>query len=242
MKRTQTPLQPLIDGHIWVCERPVKFSGAWLRSRSLIVKLADGNLWVHSPPEPTDELREAIDALGAVSWLVVPNKFHHLQTPRFAEAYPAAKVVGPQSVLERNSEIEIDIDIADPAVAAQLPGLEVFPLAGVPFLDETVFFHRSSGTLIGADLAMSATRQDHWSWRLPARILGAYGKLKVPPDVRFRTRACAEAAHALEAILALPIERISVAHTDPITEDPIAKLARAWKFVLAKFPAQRNER
>lgn len=231
-------IQPLVGDRIWVCERPVKFSGVWLRSRSVVVRLDDGSLWVHSPPEPTDEVRRALDELGEVRWLVVPNKFHHLQAPACARAYPEATVIGPRSVLERNAELALDADIADPVVASRTPELEALPLAGVSFLDETVFFDRPTRTLIGADLALCATHKDHWSWRLAGRLLGTYGKVKVPPDVRFKTRAMAETAAALRAILALPIEQLALAHTDLITDDPLEQLARAWRFVLARFPAE----
>jgi hypothetical protein len=236
MRRTQTSLESLVADRIWVSERPVKFSGAWLRARSLVIRLEDGGLWIHSPPEPTEELRAAIDQLGVVRWLVVPNRFHHLGTPAFAAAYPDATVVGPASVLDKNPALRLDGDVTDRAFAKRTRELLALPLAGVPFLDETIFFHSPTRTLIGADLMLCACRKDHWSWRWPARVFGAYDKLKVPPDVRFKTKASAETAAALGRILALPIERISVAHADLITEDPKGTLARAWKVVLRRVP------
>ncbi len=238
MRRIQTALEPLVGDRIWVCERPIKFSGAWLRTRTVVVRLDDGCLWIHSPPEPTDELCAALDQLGPVRWLVAPNKFHHLQIPAFAQRYPGATVIGPASVCERNKELQLDADISDPAVTEQTPELLAMPLAEVPFLDETVFFHRPTRTLIGADLALCACAKDHWSWRLPARLFGCYNKVGVPPDVRFKTRATVETATALREILALPIEQISVAHADLITDSPAQQLERAWRFVLRKFPEE----
>ncbi|WP_428265296.1 DUF4336 domain-containing protein [Haliangium sp.] len=232
MDKSLTSLEPLVGDQIWVCERPVKFLGSWLRSRSLVVKLASGGLWVHSPPAPTDELRAALDDLGPVEWLVVPNRFHHLEMPRFAEAYPDATVIGPASVVERNAALRLDADIADPMVAERVPEIQAMPLTGMPFLDETLFFHRPTGTLIGADVALCATHQDHWTWRIPARLMGVYGRIKVSPDVRFRKRDRDALARSLEAILALPIEQLALAHTDLIRERPAEQLAAAWRFAL----------
>lgn len=59
-----------------------------------MLRLPGDALWVHSPCAPTDEVCAALDALGEVRWIVVPNKFHHLQVPATAARYPQAVVVG----------------------------------------------------------------------------------------------------------------------------------------------------
>jgi hypothetical protein len=120
----------------------------------------------------------------------------------------------------------------DPACVRATPELAPIQLAGVPFLDETVFFHAASGSLIAADLLISACARDHWTWRIAARIWGRYGKARTPPDVRWNTRANAAVAEAVAKLRALPVERILVAHADPITERPAEQLAEAWAFAI----------
>lgn len=220
----------VVPGRIWASERPVKFGGVWLRSRTHVVKLSDGGLWVQSPSEPTAEMRRALDSLGPVRWLVIPNRFHHLRMPDVAACYPGARVIGPASVRPRNDRVRLHLELDDPAVEAELPELVPIPLAGVPYLDETVFFDRESGTLIGADLVLCACQRDHWSWRVAARLIRRYDKVKVPPDVRLLTRASDDTRRAIDRMLELPLERICVAHADPIDEQPAEKLARAWRF------------
>ena len=82
----------------------------------------------------------------------------------------------------------VDHDVADPSLGEKLPEFRIVPLAGVPFLDETTFFHEPSQTLIAADLMMCGDPKDHWTWRWASRVWGQYGKFKLPPDVRLRTR------------------------------------------------------
>jgi hypothetical protein len=118
----------------------------------------------------------------------------------------------------------------DPAYMRSTPELISIQLGGVPFLDETVFFHAASGSLIAADLLMSACAHDHWTWRIAARIWGRYGKVRTPPDVRMHTRASAAVAESIAQMRALPLQRILVAHADPITERPVQQLAEAWAF------------
>jgi hypothetical protein len=225
-------LEVVVPDSIWVTERPVWFSGVRLRSRTTIVRLSDDALWVHSPCPPTEELCAALDRLGEVRWIVVPNRYHHLQAPATAARYPKALVVGPKSVEPRNPNVRLSMGADDPEYIGATPGLTPIPLAGVPFLDETVFFHAASGSLIAADMLMSACARDHWTWRISARIWGRYEKNRTPPDVRVFTRASTAVAASLEQMRALPLQRILVAHSDPITEEPAQQLAEAWSFAV----------
>lgn len=74
-------------------------------------------MFIHSPAEPTPEWCAAVDALGEVRWLVVPNCFHHLGATASAARYPAATLVGPQSAVDRNGDLELELDIHDDAFA-----------------------------------------------------------------------------------------------------------------------------
>ena len=223
--------QVVVPDTIWVTERPVWF-GVCLRARTTVVRLAGGALWVHSPCTPTDDVCAALDALGEVRWIVVPNRFHHLQTPATAARYPNAVVVGPKSAQSRNPRVSLSMGTDDPAYVRATPELTSIQLGGVPFLDETVFFHPASGSLIAADLLISACARDHWTWRMAARIWGRYEKVKTPPDVRWNTRASTALAESIAQMRALPLQRILVAHADPITDRPAQQLAEAWEFAI----------
>ena len=227
-----TVLREELPGQIWVQERNLWFGGVQLRSRSTIVKMSGGALWVHSPGPPTAEICRELEAIGEVAWIVVPNRFHHLHAAALKKKYPGAKLVGPSSVRTRNREVIVEHDLADPSLGAKLPGFRIVPLAGVPFLDETTFFHEPSQTLIATDLMMCGGPKDHWTWRWASRIWGQYRKLKLPPDVRMRTRRGKELSAALDEMMKLPIARILVAHSDPIEERPVEQLGAAWRFAL----------
>jgi hypothetical protein len=220
----------VVPDSIWVTERPVWFGGVRLRSKTTVVRLSDGGLWVHSPCPPTDRVCAALDALGEVRWIVVPNRFHHLQTPATAARYPNARVVGPTSAQLRNPQLRLAMGTDDPAYVRSTAELTSIQLRGVPFLEETVFFHPATGSLIAADLLISACGRDHWTWRIAARIWGRYGRLRTPPDVRIHTRASMAVAESIAQMRALPIQQILVAHADPVTDRPIEQLAEAWDF------------
>jgi len=222
----------IVPDSIWVTERPIWFHGVRLRSRTTVIRLAGGALWVHSPCTPTDDVCAALDALGEVRFIVVPNRWHHLQTPATAARYPNAIVVGPESAQARNPHVNLTMGADDPAYISSTPELISIQVKGVPFLDETVFFHAASGSLIAADLLMTACAHDHFTWRIAARIFGLYGKVRPPPDVQWNTRANAAVTESITQLRALPLERILVAHADPITDRPVEQLAEAWDFAI----------
>ncbi|WP_104976925.1 DUF4336 domain-containing protein [Sorangium cellulosum] len=85
--------EAVVPDSIWVTERPIWFGGVRRRARTTVVRLSGDSLWVHSPCTPTDDVCAALDTLGEVRWIVVPNRFHHLQTPATAARYPDALVV-----------------------------------------------------------------------------------------------------------------------------------------------------
>ena len=148
----ESALTPVVADRIWSLERPVWFSGARLRARTTVVRLDDGSLLLHTPAPPSDALAEELRALGPVRWLVVPNCWHHLGAPAAAARFPDATLVGPASALRRNGALRLDLDFQDGQLGGLLPEVEVLPLAGVPFWDETVLYHRPTQTLLGADL------------------------------------------------------------------------------------------
>lgn len=224
-------LTTIVDGAIWATERPVWFSGVRLRARTTVVRMDDGGLLVHSPAPPTDALVAALAALGPVRWLMVPNCFHHLGTPAAAARYPEARVVGPASASSHNQALRIDVDLADPAFAAQVPELELLPVGGVPFLDETVVFHRPTGSLLGADVVLRADADDHWTWRFAARVMGCYERLRVPPDVKKKIVDREAAARSIAAIVARPARRLIVAHAAVVEDGCGDQLADAWRRV-----------
>ncbi len=220
-------LTEVVADKIWRLDRPVWFAGVRHRANTTVVRLDDGGLLLHSPAPPTDALAEELRALGPVRWLVVPNCFHHLGTPAAAVHFPEAQVVGPASALERNKALRLHADIHE--FGTQVPEFEALPLLGVPFLDETVLYHRPTRTLLGADIVLCPDAKDHWTLRYAARLLGFYEQVRVPYDVKKKIPDKAAAARSIRAMLERPAQRLIVGHADVIEEDCRDLLARAWR-------------
>lgn len=226
---SKNALKRVVDDRLWILDRPVWFSGARMRARTTVLRLDDGSLLLHTPAPPSDALAEELGALGPVRWLVVPNCWHHLGAPAAAARFPDAKVVGPASAQNRNKELKLQLDICGAQFAEQVPELEALPLRGVPFWDETVFYHRPTQTLLGADIVLRAGPEDHWTLRFGARLLGFYERVRVPPDARKKILDKAAAARSLQAMLERPAHRLIVGHADVMEDGWRDSLAQAWR-------------
>jgi hypothetical protein len=168
-------------------------------------------------------------ALGPVRFLVVPNCWHHLGAPAAAAYFPEAKVVGPSSALTRNKLLKLDLDIHEPEFLADVPELEAIALEGVPFWDETVLYHRPTQTLLGADIIVCASPEDHFTLRWASRLFGFYETARVPPDAKNKIVDKAAAARSIRSMLERPAKRLIVGHAD-ILEGPWQDALRyAWR-------------
>jgi Domain of unknown function (DUF4336) len=71
-----------VGEHLWVVDGPIvrmAFPGGSMPfpTRMVVIRLANGDLFLWSPTELDDMLRAEIEALGPVRHLVSPNKIHY---------------------------------------------------------------------------------------------------------------------------------------------------------------------
>lgn len=109
-----------------------------------------------SPIAPDAGLFAAIDALGPVRHLVSPNMLHYAHIAAWKQRYPDAVAGASPGVRERAAgqhiavAFDADLDHAPPPDWAET--LDQLHFRGSRVLEEIVFLHRDSGTLILTDL------------------------------------------------------------------------------------------
>ncbi|MGL5076154.1 MAG: DUF4336 domain-containing protein, partial [Waterburya sp.] len=67
-----------IDTNLWVAEQPLKFMGLSVGTRMTVLRLADNSLLLISPIQITAQIKQQLDNLGIVRYLIAPNLFHYL--------------------------------------------------------------------------------------------------------------------------------------------------------------------
>lgn len=203
----------LVDDGLFVVE------GRWKRSpferKMAVFRLANGEVAVHSAIAMDDAGIAALEAIGRVAWILVPNRIHCSDAGWYAERFPSARVLVPAEIrrklFERISRIDGSIDDDWPEPLRD--ELAVVPLRGTR-IGEVAFVHGPSRTLILTDACFHYRGKDLPLFsRLVMRVNGAYGRFGTSRF--FRTFAVTDRGAlriSLEALLELDFDRVIVSH------------------------------
>ncbi|HVU30734.1 MAG TPA: DUF4336 domain-containing protein [Sphingomicrobium sp.] len=237
-------LTPL-GANLWFADGgTVSFFGFDYPTRMVVVRLADGGLWLWSPIDPSEPLEREVRALGPVRHLVSPNKLHHLFLEAWKAKFPEAKLWGPPSTVSRFPKLHFSGVLTDRPPADWAGEIDQYYFPNSPLLDELMFFHRQSRTAIIADLSQPFSEEflkEHWPWWLRpiARAAGMVERWGYPPlEVRltFRNRSAARAK--LCSLIDESPDHVVVAHGEVAKSDGEAFLRRAFSWLLRVTPAR----
>lgn len=224
---------------IWVIDGPaLRFYGMPFSTRATVIRLENGDLWMHSPTLLTDALRAELDALGPLRHLIAPNWLHYTHVADWQAAYPDATVWAAPGVGGRAAKKGVTLhidhvldDSAPPQWAGQIDQLIV---AGSKLHHEAVFHHRDSHTLIITDLVMNFETDKLPPWMRPlvwiAGIDDSDGKM--PPDLRLSFRK-EPLADSLDRMIAWGPQRLILAHGRWFRRGAVDVLERAFRRLLA---------
>lgn len=127
--------------------------------------------------------QEQLKALPLVTDIVAPSLFHGGGVIKASGIYPKAQLWGPQGIAKRKPQV----NWAKELLPTQWPWQEEFtllPIEGMPHVNECVFVHKGSRTLIVADLCFNLTGYHNLGAKL---ILSAFGTLNRFGTSRFFT-------------------------------------------------------
>src|SRR5581483_6003227 len=78
---------------VWIADGPVVHTfGFPFPTRMILVKLADGTVWINSPVVASREEMESIAHLGPVKYLVAPTPLHEWRLQDWTRVFPQAQV------------------------------------------------------------------------------------------------------------------------------------------------------
>lgn len=183
-------------------------------TRMTVVRLESGGMWLHSPVQPTPERCAAVEKLGPVQHLVAPNKIHSLGIEPWKAQYPSAEVWASPGFSERHPDIAVDTLLANDVETPWSGEIDHCVVDGHAVLDEVVFLHKSSGTLIITDLIQKhEAAGETWVWRGVKHAAGILGKDGgVPLDIKLSVRDKAALRLSVETILGWDFDNLVVAH------------------------------
>ena len=203
---------------IWELQVPHRVLGLELGRRLTAVRLPSGELWVHASLPPTPQLRSALAELGSVAAIVGPNRVHDDFLPEFVRAYPQAQFHSAPGLAESNAELPRGT-LLDDRAPAWGNMIEQHLVRGMPKLNEVVFFHRPSASLIIADLGFNLRPPKPWLTRVLMTLNGSYDRYGPSRVARGMIADKAAFRASIDHILKWDFRRIVVGHGDDVEQD-----------------------
>ena len=218
---------------LWLAERPFKlpYVRVDIGTRMTVIRLLQGGLLIHSPVKLDAELRRSIDALGETRAIVAPNRLHHLFIQDYIAAYPEARVYAAPSLPEKRPDLRFDDTLSDTPQAEWRGQVEQHLFRGAPPLNEVVFLHPATRTLILTDLAFNLPTETARKSPL-FYLLWDVGHFGPHRFVRLRGIRDWEAARdSVERILRWDFDRIIVSHGNVLEGGGHEHFAEAFAFL-----------
>jgi len=153
-------------------------------TRMTVVRLSNGDLFLHSPIKFDERLAEELHGLGTVRHLVSPNQFHYAHIGEWAKAFPGTIAWASPRVRQRARARRVEV-IFTRDLGASAPeewGREIdqllFPGG---YFKEFIFFHKASRTLILTDTIINIELEKvSEPWRTAVKLTGMcppYGQI-----------------------------------------------------------------
>lgn len=200
---------------LFVTDGPtVSFYGFPYPTRMAVARLSDGSAWVWSPVALTDDIVSFMGTFESVGHIVSPNKIHHLFLRQWRERWPDARLYSPPGLAKRKPDIQFDAELGDTPDPAWAADIDQVIFRGSLAMEEVVFFHRESRTVIVCDLIQRHSEATTAGWRgilmRMDSLVGENGSTPREWRASFIRRGQARAAR--KTVLGWEPERLLIAH------------------------------
>jgi uncharacterized protein DUF4336 len=230
--------KPVADG-IWVVDSgPLHVFGLALPVRMTVVRLASGDLWLHSPTRFSEDLRARLQRHGRIRHLIAPDVAHWSFIKDWQRGCPDTLTWAAPGLRERRpvrkAGLTVDHVLSDQAPPDWADAMDQVTVRGLGF-SEVDFFHRATRTLIVTDLI-----QNLEPFRLPpltrmmSRLIGAAASSGRPP-VYLRLAVLArkrDAARAAGRLVKWAPERVIFSHGRWFESEGTEKLKRSLGWLI----------
>ncbi|MDJ0598028.1 MAG: DUF4336 domain-containing protein [Crocosphaera sp.] len=229
-----------VDHCIWVAEQPLKFLGLEVGTRMTVILQSDCSLLLISPIKINFALKQQLSNLGTVKYIIAPNLFHHLYLEHSHQLYPQAKLIAPLGLETKQPSLEISLTFERDVInfngeLEYIPfqGFQVFIPPKIAEVNEIVFFHPNSKTLIITDSAFNFDCNFPFITQFATRILGSNRSLKPSWLEKIATRDKEITRQAIDKILAWDFQRVIMAHGNIVEENAKEKLTAGYQWLVS---------
>lgn len=203
--------------------------GLPLGRRVAIARGAVGQLVVFSPLHLSDQSEAEIKRIGEIAAFVLSSRFHDGFYEEYFSRFRETRFLAGPASLEDHSRWPLTM------LQPDLPELEGFSyelLQGMPRVQEHVFLHHASRTLIVADAFFNLPTANKWVIRLLMRAADMGGKPRPSRMFRALIRSRLAFSISLRKVLEWDFDRIVPGHGDVINSGAKEVLQNAFNAYL----------
>ena len=222
---------------LWIVERPnVRDIGLVFTTRMVVIRLSDGSLWVDSPVSVSFDTLKRVTALGPVRYLVAATPRHVWRLAEWHAQFPDAQLwaAKPSPLTLKKGNLEFIGILTDTPPRAWADDFEQVPFRGNPLIEEVIFLHRKSRTVILDDLIQNHPAVTGRPLRNALfKLAGvAYPQGGVPLDIRLSFIHRDRARRSLEKLLSWDFDKVIIAHGVCVERNARAFVARAFQWLM----------
>jgi hypothetical protein len=223
--------------NIWIVDGPpVRDCGVMFTTRMTVVKLCDGSLWVSSPvPAPFDTLKRITES-GPVRYLVAATPRHVWRLEGWHTLFPEAQLWAPRTTLFtlKKGCLPFTGILGDEPPHGWAHDLDQFAFKGNPLIEEVLFFHKESRTVILDDLIqinpiVKGKFLRNALFKL-AGVASPHGGVALDIRLSFTNRNLAR--RSLEKLLSWDFDKLIIAHGVCIEKDAKPFVERAFRWLV----------
>jgi hypothetical protein len=221
-----------IHPDLFVLRVPYRAMGIWIGRQLVVVRLPTGGVWIHSPIPWSPALRTAVGELGDVRHVVGPNRFHDECLREFQAEYLNAQFHAAPGLAASRRDIRFaPAPLSDTPHPDWTEVIDQHLVQGMPRLNEIVFLHRPSRSLILADLAFNFGPGTHWLLAWIMKLDGAWGRLSPTRFEKSMIKDRSAVRASIDRILLWDFDRIILGHGDNIETHGRDALRDAFSFL-----------
>ena len=230
-----------IDRHLWVAEQPLKFLGLPVGTRMTVILLSGERLLLISPIKIDEETKAQLALIGKVEVIIAPNLFHHLYLAECQRIYPQAELIAPSGLETKKPNLAVDkiffrdeISFDSELEYILFDGFQVLIPPKIVTVNEIVFFHPESKTLILTDTAFNFDRNFPLVTQLATRILGCYQNLRPSLLEKIAIKDREKVKNSIQKIMDWDFQRVIMAHGNIVDNNAKEQLKLGYQWFLGE--------
>jgi hypothetical protein len=230
-----------IGTNIWIGEQKQKYWGLEVGTRMTIIRLTDNQLSIVSPIKLDLRSIEEIDNIGEVAFIIAPNLYHYLYLEDASAIYPQAQILAPPGLAEKKPQLKIDLVLTEDQINFNneieyfaFQGFRVFEVIKTARLNEIIFFHPKSKTLILTDTAFHFDETFPRSTQVISQIIGGYRQLSPSLLEKIAIEDKNSIEKSIQKILTWDFQRVIMAHGSIIEKNARERLKIGYEWFLDK--------